>query len=214
MNRRIDAASSLARSALGTFLVFAFSSAFAQAQQSVRAINPPQPTDPTKVEVIEFFAYGCPLCADLETPFEAWAKKQPTDVKISRIPTNSPIAGVDSTVLFYTLEALGDLERLHAKIFNAIHVERVILGHEGTRNKWLASQGVDPAKFAAAQKSFSVVTKITRAQQLSESYRIASIPTLVIGGRISTSPGGRESREFMSRVDKLVAEERGRSKAK
>jgi thiol:disulfide interchange protein DsbA len=180
----------------------------------VRTINPPQPIEAGKVEVLEFFAYGCPHCADLEKPFETWAKKQPKDVKITRIPSDTPIAGVDSTVLFYTLEALGDLERLHAKVFNAIHVERVILGHEGTRNKWLASQGVDPAKFAVAQKSFSVVTKITRALQLAEAYRIASIPTLVINGRIATSPGGREAREFMTSVDKLVAEERGRRPAK
>jgi thiol:disulfide interchange protein DsbA len=182
-----------------------FGTTVASAAPDTRKIDPPQPTEPGKIEVIEFFAYGCPHCASLETPFATWTKKQSPDVKVVRMPSNAPIAGVDSTVLFYGLEAIGLLDRLHDKIFDAIHNQRVTLGHEATRNKWLVAQGVDIAKFTAASKSFSVVTKINRAVQLAEIYRIASIPTVIVAGRNAISPGAEPPTVFLASLDKLVA---------
>ncbi len=193
--------------ALGAAIVFVVLTATSSAIAApvVRKIDKPQPTEAGKVEVVEFFAYGCPHCASLETPFSIWTKRQRPDVKVVRIPSNSPIAGVDSTVLFYSLEAIGQLERLHDKIFDAIHKQRVILGHEPTRNKWLASQGVDMAKYTAASKSFSVVTKINRAVQLADTYKLASIPTIIVGGSVATSPGTEDPPAFLANLDTLVA---------
>lgn len=179
------------------------------AQQGVRKLNPPQPVnDSGIIEVIEFFAYGCGYCAAVDAPLDEWAKAQPKDVKIRRVPSPAPIAGVDSATLYYTLESMGQLKRLHAAIFNAIHVEKKMLGHGPTLKKWLEKNGVDPARYELVRTSFSTLTKINSAGKMSEDYRITSTPTIVVQGRIAISPTGPRVGELLGRVDKAVAEAR------
>ena len=65
--------------------------------RDVVKLNPPQPVENDgAIEVLEFFAYGCPHCAALEPKLDAWAKKLPADVKIKRVPGAAPIRGIDS----------------------------------------------------------------------------------------------------------------------
>ncbi len=194
------------------FTIFAF--ATAHAQQGVTPLDPPQPVENDgKVEVLEFFAYGCIHCANLEPSLEAWAKKQPADVKVKRIPSPVAIMGIDSTVMYYSLEALGQIERLHPKIFEAAHIEKVTLGNPAVLNKWLEKNGVDPKKYEEVQKSFSVVTKVNRARKMVEQYKIQATPTLIVNGRYSLEQGSSGAQVMFDRVDQLIAEARVALKA-
>lgn len=184
--------------------------------RDVVKLNPPQPVENDgKIEVLEFFAYGCPHCAALEPKLDAWAKKLPADVKIKRVPGAAPIRGIDSAAIFYTLEAMGLQEKLQQKIFDAANVQNVILGNPATLNAWLEKQGVDLKKYAEIQKSFSIQNKIARAKKMSVDYQIDSVPTVVVNGRFAaTTPQGPSGPDqLFVNVDKLIAEARPRQKA-
>lgn len=194
------------------FTVFAFTAL--HAQQGVKPLNPPQPVENDgKIEVLEFFAYGCIHCANLEPALDAWAKKQPSDVKVKRIPSPALAMGIDSTVMYYSLEALGQIDRLHAKIFEAVHLEKVVLGNPSVLNKWLEKNGVDPKKYEEVQKSFSVVTKANRARKMVDDYKISATPTMVVNGRYSLEQGTGGAAALFANIDQLVGQARSSSKA-
>ncbi|WP_341677213.1 thiol:disulfide interchange protein DsbA/DsbL [Niveibacterium sp. SC-1] len=174
-------------------------------------IKPPQRTDSgNKIEVIEFFSYGCPHCNDFEPYIESWTKRQPADVVVRRIPitfNREPWAVLAK--VFITLESLGVSDRLNPLVFKAVHVDRVDFGDEAGRNAWMQKNGVDAAKFAETYKSFSVQSKLTRATQIAAAYQIQGVPTLAIDGRYLTSPSMNESFEgTLAATDQLVAQAR------
>lgn len=179
----------------------------------VVTLNPPQVVENDgKVEVLEFFGYGCIHCANLEPRLEAWSKKLPADVKLKRVPVSFAIRGLDSIPLFYTLEAMGLQEKLHQKIFDAANVENVILGNPATLNSWLEKQGVDTKKFEQMQKSFSVQNKIARAKKMTEDYKIQATPTLIVNGRFSIQQTAGPDKLFAN-IDQLIAEARVANKS-
>jgi protein dithiol oxidoreductase (disulfide-forming) len=181
--------------------------------RDVTPLNPPQTVENDgKVEVLEFFGYGCIHCANLEPRLEAWAKQQPADVKLKRVPVAFASRSIDSIPIFYTLEAMGLQEKLHQKIFDAANVENVILGNPATLNTWLQKQGVDPKKYEEVQKSFSVQNKIARARKMTTDYAIQSTPTLIVNGRFAVQQNGGADRMFAN-VDQLIAEARAANKA-
>ena len=193
---------------IGVFLFTTLAFATVHAQR-VTPLNPPQLVENDgKIEVLEFFAYGCIHCANLEPSFDAWVKKQPADVKVKRIPSPVPIMGIDSTVIYYSLEALGQLERLHAKIFNAAHLEKVVLGNPAALNKWLEKNGVDPKKYEEVQKSFSVVTKVNRARKMVSDYKIEATPMIVVNGRFAVEQGNGGAEAMFASVEQLIAQTR------
>ena len=199
---------------VGVLLFMAMAFTAAHAQQGVKPLNPPQPVESDgKVEVLEFFAYGCIHCANLEPSLEAWAKKQPADVKVKRIPSPALAMGIDSTILYYSLEALGQLDRLHAKIFEAVHLQKEVLGNPAILNKWLEKNGVDPKKYEEVQKSFSVVTKVKRAQKMVGDYQISATPMLVVNGRFLVEQASGGAPAMFATIDQLVAQARAMSKA-
>ncbi len=185
----------------------------AQNSRDVVPLNPPQPVENDgKIEVLEFFAYGCIHCFNLEPKFEEWIKRQPADVKVRRVPAAFAIRGVDSIQIFYTLEAMALLDKLHYKVFEAINTENIILGNPATLNQWLTKQGVDPKKYEEVQKSFSVQTKIQRARKMSEDYKITATPMLVIMGKHKLEQLDGAERLF-GNVDRLINEARATLKA-
>jgi protein dithiol oxidoreductase (disulfide-forming) len=178
----------------------------ANAQQPYAVLQPPQPTEGGgKVEVLEFFWYGCPHCYHLESEVNAWLKKKPGDVVFKRVPAASggwePLASV-----FYSLEAMGLLEQYHQKVFDAIHKDGQNLGNKNVREKWLKANGIDVAKYEEVEKSFGVTTKVQRAKQLTSAYRIDSVPRLVVNGKYYTSgeQAGSTDKIFPI-VDQLIA---------
>jgi thiol:disulfide interchange protein DsbA len=151
----------------------------------------PQPTQATgkKVEVLEFFMYHCPVCNGLEPQFEEWVRKQGDKIVLRRV--HFPYTGPNDPEahLYLTLEAMGRLGDMHAKVFRARHVERVRLGNDDSIIDWVAKNGIERAKFVEAWNSFGVLTKLRNLNRVVESYKVDSAPTLVIDGRYLTSPG-------------------------
>jgi thiol:disulfide interchange protein DsbA len=154
-------------------------------------LSAPQPVQATgkKVEVLEFFMYHCPVCNGLEPQFEEWVRKQGDKIVLRRV--HFPYTGPNDPEahLYLTLEAMGRLGDMHAKVFRARHVERVRLGNDDSIIDWVAKNGIERAKFVEAWNSFGVLTKLRNLNRVVESYKVDSAPTLVIDGRYLTSPG-------------------------
>src|SRR5206468_1294299 len=156
--------------------------------QNYALLNPPQPTEGGgKVEVIEFFWYGCPHCYALEPEVTAWLKRAPKDVVFKRVPAYPSESWGEATKVFYTIEAMGVLPQYHQKVFDAIHKEGVNMNNQRQRDAWLAKNGIDPAKYAETEKSFTVASKLQRARQMTQSYKVDSVPRVIVNGKYYTS---------------------------
>ncbi|MCX7893556.1 MAG: thiol:disulfide interchange protein DsbA/DsbL [Burkholderiales bacterium] len=169
-----------------------------------------QPTDsPGKVEVTEFFWFGCPHCYSLEPALERWVKKQPKDVEFKRVPAYFNRQWEVGARVYYALEATGDLDRLFKPLFDAIHREGLRSGDEKAIAEWLAKQGVDMQKYNAALKSFGVDAKVRRAGQLTQAYKLDGVPAVAVQGKyvVSASQAGGVDRMF-DILDLLVAQSR------
>lgn len=139
-----------------------------------------------KIEVIEFFGYFCPHCNAFEPAFDAWAKAVPADVVIKRVPVGFSAAQAPQQRLYYTLEAMGQVEAMHRKVFRSIHVDRQALQSDAAIMEWANKQGLDMGRFAEVFKSFGVASKARRAVQLQDAYRVEGVPSLGIAGRYYT----------------------------
>jgi thiol:disulfide interchange protein DsbA len=167
--------------------------------------NPLPVENPAKVEIAEFFWYGCIHCYNLEPVLERWVGKLPPDVVFRRIPAIFNERWGHDAALYYAFETLGVLERLHRPLFDAIHKDRLKTDNPEALNEWLGRNGVDPKKLEATMKSFGVQSKVKRAAQLTTGSRIDGTPALLVHGRftISTDQGG--SREGMlANADRLI----------
>ena len=148
-----------------------------------KLMNPPQPTTSgKKIEVLEFFSYGCIHCYHLHPYMEAWEKKMPKDVEFTYVPAIFNPAWEVSARTFYALEALGQRAQLHDDLFNAWD-GGVNLVDEASTSDFVAKHGVDRKKFSDAYNSFSMQSKVTRAKQMGQSYGIRGTPTLIVDGK-------------------------------
>lgn len=143
----------------------------------------PSETEAGKIELIEFFWYSCSHCNAFEPAFAQWVKNAPKDVVVRRIPVAFRDDFAPQQRLFFTLEAMGLLEKIHGKVFQAIHVERLALNTDASIQNWIEKQGVDKAKFADTAKSFGVASKVKRAVQLQNDFKIEGVPSLGVAGR-------------------------------
>jgi thiol:disulfide interchange protein DsbA len=164
--------------------------AFAQASgKDFQTLNPPQPTESgNKVEVIEFFSYACPHCHSLQPPLQAWLKHKPADVEFRRAPAVFQDSWIPFARIYYTLDAMGLVDKLHHDVFSAIHEQRVRLQDPKVLFDWVASKGVDKQKFMDTYNSFSVQSRTTRATDVTRRYNIPFTPALVVDGRYLTGP--------------------------
>lgn len=206
----------LVRSLLAFGAVAALSlPAFAQtAGKDYTPVNPPQPTDdPAKIEVIEFFSYGCPHCSDFNPLVSAWAAKLPADVAFRKVPVSfGRAAWANIGKLYYALESTGDLGKLDNAVFKAVHEERVNLFDDRLIAEWVAKKGVDPKKFNDAYASFGVMSKMKRADQVTQAYRIPGVPAIVVDGKYLVN--GKDFGEQLANADKLIAKARSEKSGK
>jgi thiol:disulfide interchange protein DsbA len=138
---------------------------------------------PGQVELIEFFWYSCPHCNMFEPSFAQWVKNAPKDVVVRRIPVSFRDDFAPQQRLYFTIEAMNLMETLHPKVFAAIHVEKLLLNTDASVLAWVEKQGVDMAKFNATFKSFGVSSKLKRAVQLQNDYKVEGVPSLGVAGR-------------------------------
>ncbi|WP_207004382.1 thiol:disulfide interchange protein DsbA/DsbL [Trinickia mobilis] len=141
-----------------------------------------------KIEVTEFFWYGCPHCNEFDPYLEAWIKKQGPDVVFKRVPVAFRDDFIPHSKLYYALDSLGLAQQLTPAVFNEIHVKKNYLLTPEDQAKFLATKGVDPKKFMDAYNSFSTQSSMQRVKQLLEDYKIDGVPTIAVQGKYETGP--------------------------
>jgi len=162
--------------------------AAAPAPQYLRMGTPIPVETEKKIEVIEFFSYGCPHCAEFEPYLEDWLKTLPSDVAFRRIPVMFQPQWVDLAKVYYTLDAMGEESKLSPEVFTAIHGKGVNLSQPAKFFDWAASKGLDRKKVEDLYNSFTMSGRVNRAKQLAQAYNIQEVPTIVIDGKFITSP--------------------------
>ncbi len=189
----------------------------AHADQGYSLISPPQPTESgKKIEVLEFFYYGCSHCYDLQKHLEPWLKKLPKDVEFHYVPTIFDDNWVKLARTYYAMDIVGQEPRLHGAIYDAVQIKHIDLGDEATLLDWAAKQGVDRGKLANAYNSFSTQVGVKKSKQMTQNYGIEGTPSLVVDGKYITSPGLTKSLPgTISELDALIQTARAeRAKAR
>jgi thiol:disulfide interchange protein DsbA len=166
-----------------------------------------------KIEVTEFFWYGCPHCFNLEPSLQKWKKTADKDIQVVSIPaTLNPNWKLHAKV-YYAAEALGVLDKTHEPLFRAIHDQGRRLFSEESILRFFESQGVDADKFKDAMNAMVVTTKVKRADEISRQASLTGVPALVVAGRYRVLSGGVSGYDEMFQVvDFLVEKERSRRK--
>lgn len=172
---------------LGTSSSWAQGAAPREGKDYVKLGKPASVSAPAgKVEVVEFFWYSCPHCNVFEPQFEAWAKTQPADVVVRRVPVAFNASFVPQQKLYFALEGMNLLPQLHTKVFRTIHVERNLLKTDDAIFDWVGKQGVDLAKFKEVYNSFTVANQSRKAAQLQNEYEVEGVPAMGVAGRYYT----------------------------
>ena len=212
MKRRefsLSAASAVAASALTLPVAnpaMAQARQFKEGKDFKRLDKPVAPDAPAgKVDVIEFFWYSCPHCHAFEPTLDAWVKAAPKDLSIRRVPVAFNASFVPQQKLYYTLEGMGKLDALHAKVFRAIHVEKAKLAKDDEILAWVTQQGVDAAKFKEVYGSFSVANQVRRASQLQDSYGVEGVPSMGVAGKYYTDGTMAGSMQTVLQVVEFLA---------
>jgi protein dithiol oxidoreductase (disulfide-forming) len=187
-----------------------------------RTLNPPQPTTspPGKIEVTEFFSYGCPHCNDFYPLLTAWLARQPKDVVLERVPVGfGRPQWVNLARAYYALLATGQVERLDGALFHAIHEEHLQLYDLESLATWVGKHGGNADKFTNAYTSFGVNNQTVQADQMAEDYQVTGIPTLAVNGRyvvLGAEQAADEHAAFLELLktaDKVIAMARARMHA-
>ena len=180
--------------------------------QHYTAFNPPRSTEVRdKIEVTEFFWYGCAHCFNFDPILHKWLKKLPADVAFRRVPAifpgknGAPGNWTPGAKLYYALEAMGLLEKLHGEVFDAMHIDRINLQDEKVLREWLGRKGVDAQKFFDTWNSFAIQGKVQRAQQLTLQHGLTGVPAMVVDGKYMPASGGAGSHEEVTAIlDALI----------
>jgi thiol:disulfide interchange protein DsbA len=175
------------------------------------------PTDnPAKIEVIELFWYGCSHCYAMEPVLSAWVKKLPPDVYFKRVPGLPRPDWAPMAKAYYAMETLGITEKLHSKLFEAIHKQKTLKPtDERAAIDWITKEsGLDRKKIEEAFNSFSSNTKLNRAAQIFRTSGATGVPSLIIDGKTITSSSMAGSNEEALKVaDYLINQARAEKEA-
>ena len=170
---------------------------------------------PGKIEVVEMFWYGCPHCYAFEPTINPWIAKLPADVHFIRIPAMFGGPWDAHGQLFVTLDTMGVESKVHAAVFNAIQQEHKKLVTPEDMAEFVATQGVDKAKFLETFNSFAVKGKIAQYKELAKKYEISGVPTMIVNGKyrfdLGTAGGAEQALDV---ADQLIAKERASVAAK
>ena len=202
-------------------LLLAFAPANAQAQpvpqlsRDYLRLDTPRPvTSGDKIEVIEFFYYGCPVCYELEPPLARWYFNSPGAVTLRRVPALSSDNWDNFAKLFYTLESVGQLGRLHWPVYDQFHFDGVKLNEEAVMANWVSKNGVDKDKFLSTYRSPEIQAKLAVSRQMLQDYDIKGVPSIVVDGKFITSArmtgGTRELMQVLAQLVELARKERGK----
>jgi len=151
-------------------------------------LKSPQPVESgKKIEVIEFFSYGCPHCGEFEPTLQGWLKTAPADVQFRRVPVMFQDRWAPLAKVYYTLDALGEEARLSPEVFTAVHGKGIALWQDKTFFDWAAAHGLDRKKVEDMYNSFGVGGKVNRARMSAQAYQVQSVPLVVVDGKFVTN---------------------------
>jgi len=178
-------------------------------------LDPPRPVaSGNKIEVIEFFYYGCPVCYELEPTLARWVFNAPGTVVLRRVPALSSENWDNFAKLFYTLEAVGQLSRLHWPVYDNFHFAGVKLNEEAAMGNWVGNNGIDKDKFIKTFRSPEIQAKLDAARQMIQDYDINGVPSIVVDGKYVTSArmtgSTRELMQVVGQLVELANKERGK----
>jgi thiol:disulfide interchange protein DsbA len=179
-------------------------------------VSSPQPVATgKKIEVLEFFWYRCPHCFHLEDSLQKWMKTMPKDAQIRRVPAVFREDWMPAAKLFYSLEQMGQLDRLNSKVFDAYNLERINLDDPAVLGPWIAKQGVDRTKFEAIYNSFSTQSKAMQGSRLATIYAITGVPTFIVDGKYMTAQSMTQTEPRLYEVlDQLIVKARAERSGK
>ena len=171
---------------LAIFVVLVSAQSFAEPVMGTdyKLVEPAQTTrSGNKIEVLEFFFYGCSHCYHLHPELAAWEKKMPKDVDLVLVPTVFNANWEPMAYTYYALEVLGQNQKLHNDLYEAWNVNNMALVDESKITEFVSKRGVDAKKFSDAYHSFTVQSKVTRSKQMTQSYGIRGTPTIIVDGK-------------------------------
>jgi thiol:disulfide interchange protein DsbA len=217
---RVVALTIARRGWLGLALLLAALGAQAQAPAAnVKAVEgktyrliPQQPlADTDRIEVIDFFFYGCPFCNEMRPMLERWRKALPADVVFRRTPAVRRDTWAPLARTYYTLEALGEVERLHEEVYKGYHDEELSMSQPDVMANWAQRHGIDRTRWLEVYQSDDITRKVEQAKRMTQDYDIQGTPSLVIDGRYLVSSGMTDDVKLVVPVaDQLVRSVRGR----
>lgn len=187
-----------------------------RARQNIdyRLINPQPVETGESIEVIDFFWYGCPYCNELQPALEDWIRRKPADVTVRRVPVILRDTWAPHARIYYTLEQLGELDRLHRQVYHSYHVEELHMSKPDVMEQWAVKHGIDRRRWIDAYNSPEVGARVARAAEATKRYDIQGTPSLVVDGRYLTSssmtPTVRGVLPVVDDLVRLARERRGR----
>jgi len=157
------------------------------------------------IEILEFFWYGCPHCFSFEPTLRKWKKTLPANVKFVRMPSPLNPRWMIHTKTYYALETMGEGDKHHDAIFEAMHVKKMKLHSKAAIADFLATKGVDKKTFLSTFDSFAVEMRAKQAMQLGQQYKVSGVPMLAINGKYTISGSQAGSFTGMTNVaDHLI----------
>lgn len=194
MRRALTALFACAFALQGLFLPGPAAAQQPAAQKPIRAeidyrVISPQPVQAAapRIEVIDFFWYGCPYCNSLQPALERWISRKPADIVVRRIPAVLRDNWAPHARIYYTLEALGEVERLHQQVYHGYHAEELLMSRPEVMSAWAVRNGIARERWDTAYNSAAVQRKVEEAAQLTRTYSVTGTPSLVVDGRYLTS---------------------------
>lgn len=177
-----------------------------RANVDYRLIEPQPVTTGSRVEVIDFFWYGCPHCFTFQPALESWIRRMPADVALRRVPALLRDNWAPHARIYYTLEALGEVERLHQAVYHGYHVEELHMSKPDVMLQWALRQGIDGRRWTETYHSAKVTEKVERAREMTNDYNVQGTPSLVVDGRYLTSPAmARGEHRMIPILEELIA---------
>jgi len=180
-------------------------------RSEVVRLDPPRPVATgERIEVLEFFYYGCPVCYELEPHMTRWlATQAPGYVALRRVPALSSEGWETFARLYFTLQAMNEIGRLHWPVYDNFHFEGKPLNEEQPMLDWVKKNGIDPVRFGEIYRSSEVTARLAEVRELMKTYDVRGVPTIIVDGKYMSSArlaGG--TRELMKIVDELVRQAR------
>lgn len=182
--------------------------------QNYKKVATPQPVQAAgKIEVLEFFWYGCPHCNAIEPMVQAWKKTLGNDVNFIRIPAFWGKPMDEHQKIFYALASLKKNDEMDGKVFHALHEEGLGLAKPDLISEFMVKNGIDKATWDTAYNSFGVNTEVTKANSLFKAYGLDGVPSFVVDGKyVAGTAMTGETPTTLKVVNKLIEQERGAKK--